>query len=213
MTRVEAERLDRFRALYDELHTDIWRYCARRVRPVEDAEDVLADVFAVVWRRLSDVPEPPDSRAWVYVVARNHVQDRTRRLVRRDRLEQRAAAEPAGPAPDDDARQEQDDVRHVRAALDRLSEKDAEILRLAVWDELPHREIARLIGCRQSTVAVRLHRARRRLARLLADDPSGPGASRGRAGSSRNGPLTSPTAPSHLRPMAVVAHLRPGGPA
>jgi DNA-directed RNA polymerase specialized sigma24 family protein len=36
---------------------------------------------------------------------------------------------------------------------------------LAAWDELPHRDIADLLGCSVDAVDQRLHCARRRLAR------------------------------------------------
>ncbi len=169
----EAERLHRLRELYDQLHQDLWRYCARRVRPAEDAEDLLADVFTVVWGRLDDVPGPPGARAWIFAVARNHVRDRARRLVRRERLDVLAAIQEEQPtAPGVGPAEEPARVSALREALDQLSEADAEVLRLAVWDELSHREIAVVLKCRESAVAVRLHRARKRLARLMdATDP------------------------------------------
>ena len=76
-----------------------------------------------------------------------------------------------------------DERRTVLAALARLRDSDQEILRLAVWEELPHREIAGVVGCSESSVAVRLHRARTRLGREIGkeerrvgqEDPEGPG--------------------------------------
>jgi RNA polymerase sigma-70 factor (ECF subfamily) len=52
-------------------------------------------------------------------------------------------------------------------ALEHLSEKDREAITLVVWDELSPNEAAVVVG--QSPVAfrVRLHRAKRRLRRLL----------------------------------------------
>jgi len=55
----------------------------------------------------------------------------------------------------------------VLAALDRLRDADREILRLAAWEELSHREIAQVVGCSDASVAVRLHRARNRLGREI----------------------------------------------
>jgi RNA polymerase sigma-70 factor (ECF subfamily) len=60
-----------------------------------------------------------------------------------------------------------DDRRTVLAALARLREGDREILRLAAWEELSHREIAAVVGCSEASVAVRLHRARNRLGREI----------------------------------------------
>ena len=55
----------------------------------------------------------------------------------------------------------------VQAALAKLSGADQEILRLVGWEELTVAEAAIVLGCRRATAAVRLHRARRRLAETL----------------------------------------------
>ena len=56
------------------------------------------------------------------------------------------------------------------SALSRLREGDQELLRLAVWEELSHREIGLVVGCSEATVAVRLHRARGRLGKEIEKD-------------------------------------------
>jgi len=56
----------------------------------------------------------------------------------------------------------------VLSALVQLRSTDQEILRLAVWEELSHRQIGLVVGCSEATVAVRLHRARGRLAKEIA---------------------------------------------
>ncbi|MEJ5946475.1 sigma factor [Pseudokineococcus basanitobsidens] len=59
-------REQRFRLLYDELRPQLLRFVRLRAGPGE-AEDVVADTFLVVWRRLEDVPpDLGDARAWVY---------------------------------------------------------------------------------------------------------------------------------------------------
>ena len=52
-------------------------------------------------------------------------------------------------------------------ALRKLRPADQEVLRLAVWEELPHREIAELLGCTAHAVDQRVHRAAKRLGRQL----------------------------------------------
>jgi RNA polymerase sigma-70 factor, ECF subfamily len=52
-------------------------------------------------------------------------------------------------------------------ALERLGERDREVLRLIGWEELDISEAALVMGCTRAATAVRLHRARRRLALVL----------------------------------------------
>jgi RNA polymerase sigma-70 factor (ECF subfamily) len=55
----------------------------------------------------------------------------------------------------------------VHEALDRLRPDDREMLTLNAWDDLDTADIALALGIPAATAAVRLHRARRRLAREL----------------------------------------------
>jgi len=49
--------------------------------------------------------------------------------------------------------------RTVLAALERLRPEDRELLRLALWEELPHGEIGVLLGCSTDAATHRIHRA------------------------------------------------------
>lgn len=82
VSTLEPDREARFRALYADAYVDVLRFAQRRVHP-SHAEDVTADAFLVVWRRLDDAPERPDDvRAWLFGIAR-HCLLNTRRGVGR----------------------------------------------------------------------------------------------------------------------------------
>jgi RNA polymerase sigma-70 factor (ECF subfamily) len=53
-------------------------------------------------------------------------------------------------------------------ALAGLAPADREVLLLTAWEGLEPARAARVLGVRPGTLAVRLHRARRRFARMLA---------------------------------------------
>jgi RNA polymerase sigma-70 factor (ECF subfamily) len=57
------------------------------------------------------------------------------------------------------------------AAIAALPERDLEILALVNWHGLDPRQAAKVMGCSVPALAVRLHRARRRLARALDAAP------------------------------------------
>jgi len=59
----------------------------------------------------------------------------------------------------------------VLTALAALSEADRELLTLVAWHGLKPNEAAQVVGCSTATYFVRLHRARRRLERAMADPP------------------------------------------
>src|SRR3954452_13534625 len=78
---------ERFIALYAAHAGAVLAYARRRVAP-DEAEDVLAETFLVVWRRRDDVPAD-DALPWLYAVAGNVVRNRRRSERRRVALQVR----------------------------------------------------------------------------------------------------------------------------
>lgn len=166
----------RFDPLFEAHYRAIYRYCVRRLGRSE-AEDATADVFAVAWRRLDELPGEAE-RAWLFGVAHrvvgNRYRSRRRQRTLSARLEatttDRAGQEALEPAPDPA-------VELLLAALDGLSATDRELLRLSSWDGLSRDEIASVLGIKQNAVDQRLYRARSRLKvrfERLANDNSRP---------------------------------------
>jgi RNA polymerase sigma-70 factor (ECF subfamily) len=153
-----GDRLARFRVLYDAAYPRITAYALRRARSPEDALDVVAETMLVAWRRFDEIPEGPARLPWMFGVARRALANHYRAERRKEGLRQRAAAERNGPAPEFDL---------VHQALDRVPLDQREILTLSAWDDLDNHEIAAALGTTPAAIAVRLHRARRRLAREL----------------------------------------------
>lgn len=152
----------RLRALYKHWGTLVLAYAMRRTAARSDAEEVLADTFAIAWRRLSSVPEGDAALPWLYAVAgrvlANHRRSDHRRARLLDRLRAQELAGGRTPAP-----LSPDVLARLEQALDQLSEDDRELLRLAAWEDLRPAEIAEVLGISANAASVRLHRARRAL--------------------------------------------------
>jgi DNA-directed RNA polymerase specialized sigma24 family protein len=86
-----SDEHERFVSLYERHAGAVLAYARRRCGS-DEAEDVLAETFLVVWRRRHDVPA--DALPWLYAVAGNLVRNRARSERRRVALEARLAAEP-----------------------------------------------------------------------------------------------------------------------
>lgn len=158
MSEGHESRVERFRVLYDDAYPRVMAYALRRARTREDALDVVAETMLVAWRRLDQIPADQRRLPWVFGVARRVLANHYRAVARGDRLAARAAHQPHSAAPEFDA---------VHEALDALRPDHREILTLAAWDDLDNNEIAVVLGITPAAVAVRLHRARARLAREL----------------------------------------------
>jgi RNA polymerase sigma factor (sigma-70 family) len=160
MGRSDDER--RFRMLFESEARGVLGYALRRVEDREDAADVVAETFSVAWRRIGDVPPAPESRLWLYGVARRILANQRRGELRRRRLSDRLRAELRATG-DADAGSKDERALAVGEALAELTEQDREVLLLANWEGLTPAEIGTVIGVPGATARTRLHRARGRL--------------------------------------------------
>jgi RNA polymerase sigma-70 factor (ECF subfamily) len=156
-----------FTVMYQGHYADVVRYGYRRLGDLDASAELAQDVFLVAWRRRARVPA--HSLPWLYGVARRLLanQWRARRKEAGDvplgDVDHLVAARPGSVS----------DAAATRAdlslALAQLSEREREVLRLVVWEQLTTAELAVALGTSQTTAKVRLHRARRRLAAAMTD--------------------------------------------
>jgi RNA polymerase sigma-70 factor (ECF subfamily) len=150
-----------FGEIYAACADVIFTFVRRRVS-ADEAEDVVADVFLVAWRRREEIPAEP--LPWLLGVARrvlaNHRRSDERADALVDRLRHEAEVGAATQSPSEL------DLQALRA-LGSLPKSDQEILLLAAWEGLNRGELAAVLGITAPTTTVRLFRAKRRFARAL----------------------------------------------
>jgi RNA polymerase sigma-70 factor (ECF subfamily) len=200
---MSMERRIKFELLYGEHAPAVKAYILRRAQ-ASVADDLVAEVFMVCWRRLDELPAEP--LPWLLGVARRVLSTQRRGERRRVALHRRlaeggaavGAVEATSPAvgslspaveafsptagslpPTADTLPPAVDFAGagaggaLRGALAQLSESDREVLMLIAWEELSPTQAAAALGVKAATVRVRLHRARRRLARALVREGGG----------------------------------------
>lgn len=172
----------RFVEIYRCYSRQIQAYCARRTQASLVA-DAVAEVFLVTWRRIDQIPDGEAALPWLYAVAYHVVshqwrhQARSRRLM--DRLRGLAQVETFTP---EIVVMKKEEYSAVIAAAARLRPIDQEVLRLTLWEELPHADAAVVLGIDVTAVKERAYRARRNLTAeylKLSGDRQSPGAERG----------------------------------
>lgn len=180
----EADRRERFRVIYRAEYSRIVGYALRRTRSPEDAADVATETLLTAWRRLDDLSSDDDARLWLYGIARRVLANHHRTVRRSSQLLDRISQEFARSVKNTVT--EPDAIDAVWQALRGLHDEDREILALVAWEGLTGKELASVLGCSPNAAKIRLHRARRRLARrLLVEDPEmkhGEGAGHERGG-------------------------------
>lgn len=163
MRTTTANQQAAFGEIYRSHLSAIASYASRRATPA-DAVDVVAETFAIAWRRFDELPVEPSTRPWLYGVARRVLANQRRGNLRRSTLHSRLCDEwIVTPQPEVSA----SDLNPLRMALDALSEPDREILMLAGVEELKPAEIAVVLDVSPEVARNRLSRARSRLRDVL----------------------------------------------
>jgi RNA polymerase sigma-70 factor (ECF subfamily) len=130
----------------------------------EDARDVTQDAFLKAYQKLASFDPSYRFFSWMYRIVVNESLNARGRRAPTATLEHEPVAEGR---PDDDLRERE--VRdEVQGALARLAEADREVLVLRHFAELSYADIAASLGIAEKTVKSRLHEARQRMGRALA---------------------------------------------
>ncbi|MGR6924367.1 RNA polymerase sigma factor [[Actinomadura] parvosata] len=153
---------DRFEAIYHAHYPAVHQYAARRTDSPDDTADAISETFLAAWRRIADVPDGDAARLWLYGVARRVLANQRRGKARGAALAKRLKAELSTASPP-----VPDRVGPVWEAFDALPARDREVLALAFWENLTGPQIGQVLGCTATAARIRLHRARKRLAKAL----------------------------------------------
>ena len=163
-----------FREVFDSHQHALRAYCFRRL-PASQADDAVAEVFLVVWRRLDEAPSGSECRLWLYGIARNVIRNSRRSSDRSRRLRDRLSREPRRDAdsPEVVVLRSAEEER-LREALDRLRPAEREIVLLRTWEDLSSAEIGIVMNLTPKAVDNRLARVRHKLARLIGYPTASP---------------------------------------
>jgi RNA polymerase sigma-70 factor, ECF subfamily len=161
-----------FQALFQKHYPPLFRYVHRMTGDADQAEDVAQEAFVRLYG--ATVPAE-DVRPWLFTVATNLVRDGARSRARRRRLLATAAVAAPVAAGADEHVLEEERKAEVRAALDRLSERDRQILLMRA-EGFAYREIAEVIGVSTGSVGTLVVRALRRLVEAYESREDGDGA-------------------------------------
>jgi RNA polymerase sigma-70 factor (ECF subfamily) len=172
----------RFVEIYGRYGKPIQAYCARRTGGSQVA-DAVAETFLVAWRRIDQIPDGEATLPWLYGVAYRVLSHQWRHKARSRRLAERllglADIESITP---DVVLLRNEEYRVVLTASSRLRPIDQEILRLTLWEEISHADVALVLGIEATAVKQRAYRARHNLAaeyQRLTKDRQPPAAQKG----------------------------------
>lgn len=174
LTRHRRNRDSLFDRIISDNERDLLAYLQRRTTNGADAADAFGEMLLIAWKQRTKLPsDPVAARMWLFVVARNVLQNHRRSAIRASEGLRRLAEtmRTLVPQPDD-----ADDVIMLRAAVEQLPAADAELVKLVYWDGFTSAEAATILDLNPSTCRSRLARALRELRSTYGSPESETGA-------------------------------------
>ena len=163
MTLAKAGSADAFEVIYERHSAQAYSLAYRMCGTRGMAEDTVQDAFLSLWRnRHRYEPGRGEPRSWLLGIVHNCAIDRLRRgaahegrRTSSEGIEQRLE----DPARTEDLVQRREQAGEVRAALETLPPDQRQVVELAYYGGLTHREIARLLDAPMGTVKGRMRLA------------------------------------------------------
>jgi RNA polymerase sigma-70 factor, ECF subfamily len=176
-TRTDAELvvacLEGRREAFDEIvarhQKVIYQLCYRFAGNHADASDLSQETFLRAWRGLRGFRQHATLRTWLYRVAVNVSLNRvSRQLPPAENVDEASLIDRSSDGPGDQlSRDEQ--AALVRRAIAALPNRQRATVILRIYHELPHHEIAAILGSSVGTVKANFFHALRNLRRLIGE--------------------------------------------
>ena len=148
----------------------VYRVCYRFTGTHEDASDLAQDVFVRAYKGLRSFKGQASLATWLYRIAVNACLNQAA---------SKKTMEPLAPVCVDDLRStdeapvdavlRSERAKHVRAAIRNLPPRQRATLILRVYHELPHEEIARILGSSVGAVKANFFHALSNLRKLMTE--------------------------------------------
>ena len=151
-----------FDATFQRLYPALFRYLQRLTGDADVAQDIAQESFVRLLRQR--LPEH-EVRPWVFTVATNLVRDAARSSERRRRLLSGRYTPPQRATRPDEQAERIERIESVRNVLDRLPERDRQLLLLRE-EGFSYKEIAQTVDVAPGSVGTLIARALKKFARL-----------------------------------------------
>jgi len=156
-------------AFYRDYHGAVYQFALRLTRNPADAAELVNESMLEVWKAASTFRGGSRVRTWLLSIVNHRAVDLLRRKQRHGgavELDDELVDDGACPIPDVLAGAQ--NARHVRACIDRLPERQRQVVHLTFFEQLAYPEIAQVLDVPAGTVKTRMMHAKAKLMHCLA---------------------------------------------
>ena len=162
MLSVKNGDIHKLGKLFDKHSKGLYNYFRLQISDRSTSEDLVQNVFYSILKYRHTYKDGADFKTWMYTIARNEKNNffRKRKLLSSD-------IDPE--LPDEDRKTPEEDLvnkadeDNLRAALDRISPDNRELITMYRFTGLPYSRIAEIVGCEVGALKVRMYRAMKEL--------------------------------------------------
>jgi len=173
LVKLSLKNEDYFYCIIERYEKVLTHYIRRiSASSIEDAEDILQEVFLNVYQNLNDFDESLKFSSWIYRIAHNKTISAWRKLKSRPKTistdEENNLFDFI--ASDENIQKELErkcDAKQLQKALEKVNEKYREVLVLKFLEEKDYREISDILKKPMGTVATLINRAKKNLREVL----------------------------------------------
>ena len=138
--------------IYTEYHGKVMGYLSSRIRNRADAEDLSAEIFEKIYRKLPDYdPAKAAIGTWVFTITRNSLIDFYRRSRPQEELDENLSDDTEV----DEGLLNSEMLSELAGALKKLPQQLMDIIVLRYYDGKPLTEIAKMMGLSYGAVKLR----------------------------------------------------------
>ncbi|AWG24905.1 RNA polymerase sigma factor [Flavobacterium kingsejongi] len=149
-----------FKELYDRYAPQVFRPCIGYTNNIDQANDLVQDVFISVWKNLSGFRNESHISTWIFKIATNTCL-RALTIAKRMPIEQLPYS-----LPEIIEESPEEKLAILYRCISELEETDRIIISLEL-EGLPQAQIAAVVGLSNANVRVKIHRIKEKLAQKL----------------------------------------------
>ncbi len=168
---VDMERSAETERIWGAMHEALLAYIRRRVETLDDAEDILQDVFVRIHANLEKLNDAQSVTAWAYRIARNAVTDHHRKKAADARTVRKMAhsAVESYDADDIDNQASEEFSRCIEPLLGEVPQPYRQAIVLTELGGMTRKDAAEQLGLSVSGMKARVQRGRSKLKDVLLD--------------------------------------------
>ena len=154
--------------LYNSFYKRVYNTCFRILRDSAEAEDAMQESFLKAFSNLESYQEPTPFEAWIVRIAINTSIDKLRKKdFNITELNDNLNYNIADTDDSEDWEKVVTKVEQVKAAIEKLPDKNRLIINLYLIEGYDHEEIAEILNIAPGTARIQYMRAKQRLIELL----------------------------------------------